>query len=61
MDLETNGVVEPEEAIRFAARVLVQQLSVFADLESTPFLKNSHKYPKLTRYCYVLSMTWSLL
>jgi len=29
MDLETNGVVEPEEAIRYAARVLVQQLSVF--------------------------------
>ncbi|PTN13045.1 DNA-directed RNA polymerase subunit alpha [Nitrosomonas aestuarii] len=36
MDIETNGVVDPEEAIRYAARVLVQQLSVFADLESTP-------------------------
>ena len=33
MDIETNGVVEPEEAIRYAARVLVEQLSVFADLE----------------------------
>jgi DNA-directed RNA polymerase subunit alpha len=31
MDIETNGVVEPEEAVRYAARILVEQLSVFAD------------------------------
>lgn len=36
MDIETNGVIEPEEAIRNAARVLVEQLSVFADLEGMP-------------------------
>ena len=30
MDIETNGAIEPEEAIRYAARVLVDQLSVFA-------------------------------
>ncbi|HLU77570.1 MAG TPA: DNA-directed RNA polymerase subunit alpha [Burkholderiales bacterium] len=36
MDIETNGVIEPEEAIRYAARVLVDQLSVFAALEGTP-------------------------
>ena len=47
MDLETNGVVEPEEAIRFAARVLVQQLSVFADLESTPIPKEQPKIPQI--------------
>ena len=35
VDIETNGVVEPEEAIRYAARVLMEQLSVFADLEGT--------------------------
>jgi DNA-directed RNA polymerase subunit alpha len=35
MDIETNGVVEPEEAIRYAARILVDQLSVFAALEGT--------------------------
>ena len=35
MEIETNGVVEPEEAIRYAARVLMEQLSVFADLEGT--------------------------
>lgn len=47
MDLETNGVVEPEEAIRFAARVLVQQLSVFADLESTPVPKEQPHVPQI--------------
>lgn len=35
MEIETNGVVEPEEAIRYAARVLMDQLSLFADLEGT--------------------------
>jgi DNA-directed RNA polymerase subunit alpha len=36
MDVETNGAVEPEQAIRDAARILVGQLSVFADLEGAP-------------------------
>ena len=36
IDIETNGAIEPEEAIRYAARVLMEQLSVFADLEGTP-------------------------
>ena len=35
MEIETNGVVEPEESIRTAARLLMDQLSVFADLEGT--------------------------
>ena len=35
MDVETNGVIEPEEAVRQAARILVDQLSVFAALEGT--------------------------
>ncbi|MBU0603636.1 MAG: DNA-directed RNA polymerase subunit alpha [Gammaproteobacteria bacterium] len=35
MDVETNGAVEPEEAVRYAARVLVDQLSIFAELEGT--------------------------
>lgn len=42
MEIETNGVVEPEEAIRYAARVLMEQLSVFADLEGTsPTIESS--------------------
>jgi DNA-directed RNA polymerase subunit alpha len=35
IDIETNGAVDPEEAIRYAARVLMDQLSVFAELEGT--------------------------
>jgi DNA-directed RNA polymerase subunit alpha len=35
IDIETNGVIEPEEAVRYAASVLVEQLSVFASLQST--------------------------
>lgn len=33
LDLETNGTLDPEEAIRRAATILQQQLSVFVDLE----------------------------
>ena len=33
VDVETNGVVAPEEAVRQSARILVEQLSVFAALE----------------------------
>jgi DNA-directed RNA polymerase subunit alpha len=36
IDIETNGAVDPEESIRYAARILMDQLSVFADLEGTP-------------------------
>ncbi len=35
MSIETNGVISPEEAIRQSARILVDQLSVFASLEGT--------------------------
>lgn len=34
IELETNGTLEPEEAIRRAATILQQQVSVFVDLES---------------------------
>ena len=35
MDIETNGVIDPEEAVRIAARILIDQMSLFADLEGT--------------------------
>jgi DNA-directed RNA polymerase subunit alpha len=47
MDIETNGVVEPEEAIRYAARILVDQLSVFAALEGTPIASEPVKAPQV--------------
>lgn len=34
LDLETDGTIDPEEAIRRAATILQQQLAVFVDLES---------------------------
>lgn len=34
IDLETNGTIDPEEAIRRAATILQEQLSVFVDLQS---------------------------
>lgn len=33
IDIETNGTIDPEEAIRSAARILLDQLSVFVDLK----------------------------
>ena len=34
IDLETNGTIDPEEAIRCAATILQHQLNVFVDLQS---------------------------
>jgi DNA-directed RNA polymerase subunit alpha len=47
MDVETNGVMEPEEAIRYAARVLVDQLLPFADLKGTPAQAEQTKTPQV--------------
>ncbi|HRK38129.1 MAG TPA: DNA-directed RNA polymerase subunit alpha [Burkholderiaceae bacterium] len=33
LDIETNGAVGPEEAVRASAKILVEQLAVFAQLE----------------------------
>jgi len=47
MDVETNGVMEPEEAIRYAARVLMDQLTTFADLKGTPAQLEAPKTPQV--------------
>lgn len=47
VDIETNGIIEPEEAIRYAARILVDQLSVFADLKGTPQSIDEPKMPQV--------------
>ena len=33
LEIETNGVIDPAEAVRYAARVLIEQLASFADLQ----------------------------
>lgn len=40
IDLETNGTLDPEEAIRRTATILQQQLAPFVDLKSSPVLKD---------------------
>ncbi|MEY4960354.1 MAG: hypothetical protein RL610_533 [Pseudomonadota bacterium] len=47
MDIETNGVVDPEEAIRYAAKVMVEQLSVFTVLKGTPVQIEQPKTPQV--------------
>jgi len=34
MEINTNGAITPEEAIRNSAKILVEQLMVFAQLEA---------------------------
>lgn len=41
IDLETNGTLDPEEAIRRTATILQQQLAPFVDLRSSPLLKEN--------------------
>lgn len=47
MSIETNGVISPEEAIRNAARILVDQLSVFAALEGAQQTAESPRAPQV--------------
>lgn len=43
LELETNGTIHPEDAIRRAATILQQQLAVFVDLEGEKQLAPEHK------------------
>ncbi|MGH8670823.1 MAG: DNA-directed RNA polymerase subunit alpha, partial [Burkholderiales bacterium] len=47
VDIETNGVIEPEEAVRYAASVLVDQLGVFAELKGTLTSLDAPKQPQV--------------
>jgi DNA-directed RNA polymerase subunit alpha len=61
LDLETNGTIDPEEAIRRAATILQQQLAVFVDLEgekeSEPEQKEEEIDPVLLRPVDDLELT----
>ncbi|BFM10349.1 DNA-directed RNA polymerase subunit alpha [Simiduia litorea] len=61
LDLETNGTIEPEEAIRRAATILQQQLAVFVDLEgekeAEPVRKEEEIDPVLLRPVDDLELT----
>ncbi len=47
MDIETNSAIDPEESIRYAARILADQFSVFAALEGTPVPVEKPLAPKV--------------
>ncbi|XZG71073.1 DNA-directed RNA polymerase subunit alpha [Chitinibacteraceae bacterium HSL-7] len=47
LEIETNGILSPEDAVRQAARVLVDQLLVFADLEGTPVEEEAPAAPQI--------------
>ncbi len=47
MSIQTNGVISPEEAIRQAARILVDQLSVFAALEGVQDALDAPRMPQV--------------
>ncbi|BBL35083.1 DNA-directed RNA polymerase subunit alpha [Nitrosomonas stercoris] len=47
IDIETNGSIDPEEAIRYAAKILVDQFSFFVDLENTPLPVEQPKEPEI--------------
>ncbi len=62
MDIETNGVLDPEEAIRFAAGLLRDQLAIFVDLqggeiEHEPARKEPEVDPVLLRPIDDLELT----
>jgi len=42
IDLETDGTLDPEEAIRRSATILQQQLAPFVDLKSSPIAKEAN-------------------
>jgi DNA-directed RNA polymerase subunit alpha len=47
IDIETNGAIEPEQAVRESARILVDQLLVFADLKGTPVEEEAPRAPQI--------------
>jgi DNA-directed RNA polymerase subunit alpha len=46
MQIETNGSISPEEAIRASAKILVEQLAVFAQLEGSDMASFSEPAPR---------------
>lgn len=64
MEIQTNGAISPEEAVRASAKILVEQLAVFAQLEgseiaafSEPQQSNAQFDPILLRPVDELELT----
>ncbi|MFH4354217.1 MAG: DNA-directed RNA polymerase subunit alpha [Neisseriaceae bacterium] len=47
LDIETNGLMSAEDAVRTAARILIDQMSIFADLKSKSEEKIAQEEPEI--------------
>ncbi len=47
MDIETNGSIDPEEAVRRAANILQDQISIFVDLKRPDTQQEEKKEPEM--------------
>jgi DNA-directed RNA polymerase subunit alpha len=54
MEIVTNGAISPEEAIRASAKILVEQLAVFAQLEGSDIIDFGKPEPRNTQFDPIL-------
>ncbi len=54
MEIETNGAISPEEAIRASAKILVDQLVVFAQLEGSDLVSFDQPAPRAQNFDPIL-------
>jgi DNA-directed RNA polymerase subunit alpha len=47
LDIETNGAIDPEEAVRRAANILQEQISIFVELKSPDTKEEQRKEPDM--------------
>jgi DNA-directed RNA polymerase subunit alpha len=47
LDIETNGAIDPEEAVRRAANILQDQISVFIELKTPESRKEERREPEM--------------
>jgi DNA-directed RNA polymerase subunit alpha len=54
MEIQTNGAISPEESIRASAKILVEQLAVFAQLENSEILAFNEPQSRNTQFDPIL-------
>jgi len=54
MEIQTNGAISPEESIRASAKILVEQLAVFAQLENSEILAFDEPQSRNTQFDPIL-------
>jgi DNA-directed RNA polymerase subunit alpha len=59
LDIETNGTIDAEEAVRTAADILQDQLSVFGDFTQRDRSAPSRSQVASIRCCCARSTIWS--